>query len=520
MTTIGRTTSTPERLTPRQREVLELLRRGDTNEEIARSLGISLDGAKWHVSEIIGRLGVTDRYEAARWRPEGERRPWWSLAWFRDLGWPTAAKATSVAALAIVTIAIIALTWGIWRGNDDKASIAPASPPVPRMMVLSVSADGGAIAVDTDTGGVTQRLDVKDVGGWISPDGTRSAFTCAEYPAANTRATDPAWCMWDSATGLSVAVSRSELARRGLLEDGNGGPNFVWSADGTKFAFFVYQGAGVSVNNSVDVYVKDLLSGDLRMVHQATLTQGRRRFIGFSPDGKHIGMYDGPASLLIIDIDTNAEHILSDALAIGAGQLRFGSAAWSPDSRTIAFVVNQGLYVAFADGSSPALRIAGEWAPGWLEWSPDGHWIAATRVNEERDPVVFSHAVIVRPDGTDERDIDGNLALSSYPSWSPKSGQVAFSGSDNAESPDGNKLYVADLDPSSLRSINIGAPLAPYPIIAWSADGERLFYTAASAPCSSECFEPGYLYMSNADGSSTPRKLYDQPVAAILGWTE
>ena len=62
MTTAGRTTSTPERLTSRQREVLELLRRGDTNEEIARTLRISLDGAKWHVSEIIGRLGVADRY--------------------------------------------------------------------------------------------------------------------------------------------------------------------------------------------------------------------------------------------------------------------------------------------------------------------------------------------------------------------------------------------------------------------------------------------------------------------------
>lgn len=63
-----RTTREPE-WTPRQREVLDLLVRGRTNSQIAESLGISLDGAKWHVSEIISRLGVDSRDEAAEyWR--------------------------------------------------------------------------------------------------------------------------------------------------------------------------------------------------------------------------------------------------------------------------------------------------------------------------------------------------------------------------------------------------------------------------------------------------------------------
>ncbi len=63
-----RTTREPE-WTPRQREVLDLLVRGRTNSQIADTLGISLDGAKWHVSEIITRLGVDSRDEAAEyWR--------------------------------------------------------------------------------------------------------------------------------------------------------------------------------------------------------------------------------------------------------------------------------------------------------------------------------------------------------------------------------------------------------------------------------------------------------------------
>ncbi len=63
----------PDVLTPRQFEVLRLVREGLLNEEIARRLGISLDGAKFHVSEIIGKLGVTSRSEAAEWHVDRER---------------------------------------------------------------------------------------------------------------------------------------------------------------------------------------------------------------------------------------------------------------------------------------------------------------------------------------------------------------------------------------------------------------------------------------------------------------
>jgi DNA-binding CsgD family transcriptional regulator len=56
-------------LTSRQREVMELLCQGRTNPEIAERLGISLAGAKWHVSEVLSRLGVGSREEAvAVWK--------------------------------------------------------------------------------------------------------------------------------------------------------------------------------------------------------------------------------------------------------------------------------------------------------------------------------------------------------------------------------------------------------------------------------------------------------------------
>lgn len=63
----------PDVLTPRQWQVLRLVREGMSNEQIALRLGISIDGVKFHVSEILGKLGVSSRNEAARWLTEGEQ---------------------------------------------------------------------------------------------------------------------------------------------------------------------------------------------------------------------------------------------------------------------------------------------------------------------------------------------------------------------------------------------------------------------------------------------------------------
>ena len=52
-------------LSPREVEVLELLVRGQSNQQIARELSISLSTVKNHVHRIITKLGVSDRVQAA-----------------------------------------------------------------------------------------------------------------------------------------------------------------------------------------------------------------------------------------------------------------------------------------------------------------------------------------------------------------------------------------------------------------------------------------------------------------------
>ena len=53
------------RLSARELEVLQLIVKGLSNKEIAKTLGITEGTVKWHVNIILGLLNVNDRTQAA-----------------------------------------------------------------------------------------------------------------------------------------------------------------------------------------------------------------------------------------------------------------------------------------------------------------------------------------------------------------------------------------------------------------------------------------------------------------------
>jgi len=60
-----RAPESPETLTPREIDVLRLMAKGLANKEIARELGIGEKTVKTHVSNILSKLGVLSRTQAA-----------------------------------------------------------------------------------------------------------------------------------------------------------------------------------------------------------------------------------------------------------------------------------------------------------------------------------------------------------------------------------------------------------------------------------------------------------------------
>jgi two-component system nitrate/nitrite response regulator NarL len=57
-------------LSPREREILALIAKGDSNKHIARALDIAETTVKIHVQHILRKLGLTNRVHAAVYATE------------------------------------------------------------------------------------------------------------------------------------------------------------------------------------------------------------------------------------------------------------------------------------------------------------------------------------------------------------------------------------------------------------------------------------------------------------------
>ena len=128
----------PDVLTPAEWRVLEALREGGTNAEIAARLGLSLDTVKYHISNMLAKLELRDRRALASWRPEGRRgrlgalftvpAALWTVA--RPIAWVGAGTA-AVAGVVVGVVAVVALVAValVVAGGDAAPPLAVAPPP-------------------------------------------------------------------------------------------------------------------------------------------------------------------------------------------------------------------------------------------------------------------------------------------------------------------------------------------------------------------------------------------------------
>lgn len=144
--------SSLETLSERERAVLALIAQGRTNAEIADALDIRYETAKWHVSEIISKLGVGSREEAAReWQQQHRLMRRLSRSMRALLG-PAVLKG-AVASIVGVAVGGATLAGVIAvRSNGDARVLSAASQastptPTPAPMPSRATKDGLALRV-------------------------------------------------------------------------------------------------------------------------------------------------------------------------------------------------------------------------------------------------------------------------------------------------------------------------------------------------------------------------------------
>ena len=115
----------PDILTPAEQRVLDELRKGGTNVEIAVRLRLSPETVKTHIARMLGKLGLDDRHALAAWRPDRDRRrllaPSAALA---SVGRPLLWAGGVLGGMAVVATLVALLIAGL--SSDDDAGPSPA----------------------------------------------------------------------------------------------------------------------------------------------------------------------------------------------------------------------------------------------------------------------------------------------------------------------------------------------------------------------------------------------------------
>jgi len=116
-------------ITPRQREVAGYIAQGLTNEEIATRLGITHDDAKYHVSELLSRLGLQRREEVAEWyratpAPRSQLRGLLAI--------PLLKPALGIGGAALIALLlVVTLTSNTIRGGGNPTHAEALTGPLP-----------------------------------------------------------------------------------------------------------------------------------------------------------------------------------------------------------------------------------------------------------------------------------------------------------------------------------------------------------------------------------------------------
>jgi DNA-binding CsgD family transcriptional regulator len=220
--------------TPRQREVLDLITRGRSNQEIAHTLGISLDGAKWHMREILSKLNVDTREEAAEyWRRHNGFAPRFARL-FRSVTGASVGKwlAGALVGGALVGMVAAALALAL-NGDDDSAAgdPEPTSAVETSTPTETISPTSSPTAAATTPRAITGLFDAP---GDTSPDVVRSLPPATSpFPA------------WDGRSTVIYDTLTNEVIDLGP------GTNVSWSPNGTRAAWVSGDGPNVLYEGGV-----------------------------------------------------------------------------------------------------------------------------------------------------------------------------------------------------------------------------------------------------------------------------
>jgi TolB protein len=468
----------PDVLTPREQEVLALIREGLTNEQIGGRLGISEHGAKYHVAEILSKLGVSNRLEAARWSQPQRVAPGLVVLLTRH----AALGALVAAGLGLVVLALGVVLMDRRGANDPvvvdrsqpEASPTPVAYEIASQPVCPLALEfrnnrpedfGGEVYVlhpDGRSINVTNSTPSSEHEASFSPDCSRVVFTSNRFGPFVI---------------FTVKPDGTDLRQVSFPPGGCcGDQDPEWSPDGQYISFVSGDRTGVET-----VFVMRPDGSDLREIGEGVLpqwtTDGRLEYTGrsaFAEPPLYLVNSDGTGRIVVRPGEQPPEEHLEEVT--------------SPNGKLIAYLSPQentvDLFVSRLDGSDVRnLSNTPRAEEMYPQWSPDSKRLVLSSDRNGRFEVF-----VVNADGTDLRQLTTvreGCCGDQYASWSPDGKLIVFGSSDREGIP---KIYVVRPDGTGLRGIAVGN------LPRWTTDGRIAFQGLFS-------FGQPARYVINSDGT-------------------
>jgi TolB protein len=280
--------------------------------------------------------------------------------------------------------------------------------------------------------------------------------------------------------------------------------NAIWSPDGRYLSYQSIDRAGEAASRT---YIYDF-ANDL------TPELTRAFYIyDWSPDGQFLltvrrESMEDDGEIYLLRPDESETVLLTD------NEVDDYSPSWSPDGNQIAYLSgfpDASLMVMTADGTEMRVLVDEPLINREvrLAWSPDSQTIAFVVNGEMVAPDQTSEIYLVNADGTGLRQLtdSGNVVLN--PRWSPEGGQIVFYGYEPgafaSDAPPNNRtdIFIMNADGSDLMNLTSSYGLDYHP--SWSPDGEWIAFASTRA-------SPG-IFIMRPDGSDVRMVTNELPFA-------
>ncbi len=513
----------PDVLTPAEWRVLEHVRRGRTNPEIAQALGLSLNTVKTHVSSMLVKLDLADRTSLAAWEGEpavevSRSKPLLSLPWI-------VRAAAGAGAIALAGVAIVALSSAAIRGEGTPGDGPPGGAP-----------------------SVTEPRDGAGTDGL--PAGAIGPLLVHMTQAGSTPTEERNWPAYE--VGVYDAGARQEVERFALGEPGE------FPAD----VALARREVLVNVEHAI---LAVALDGSRRVIYeyQADAHDRTLQRMHVSPDGRLVAFVervliapdDGQlwrigSEVIVLEVSSSTEvlRIPYDDPRLNDVQTELLLWGWAEGGSRLVAIDSGGSAIA---ALSIGLDGTVEYREAWLgrNTSPDGR-LNVRAVDELRPEQFYGHGCLLYGTVMIEDFTSGErVASASVPGaavwqmyeWSPDSAELLFPvrmlPQDTASGPEGcgpssfwtqaPEWYLLDVQTSDVTPVDAGSVRArwaastgyPDVLVECPAPDQRTQYVDGTGRHAFWCSEAGGQRRSGrlvVDGHVAVDAVLDR----VLGWVD